>query len=319
MNILPIIDNRKNIFKKSDFELVYYSYLIAQKYGGKVKAIVIGSHSEADILGKYGADQVIGINYNDSFDTSVFSSIIQKLSNDMEAKLIVLPHTSSGKPLIGSLAVKLNAASVSGVLNIPELDGNNFIFKKGTYSSKAYSNVKTLSDKVVVSLMSNSFSPVEVASPVPVSVAPVEFSAPKVKVVAVEKAEGKVPLTESDIIVSGGRGLRGPENWGVLIDLAEALGASTACSRPVSDVNWRPHSEHVGQTGIVVRPNLYIALGISGAIQHLAGVNNSKTIVVINKDPEAPFFKAADYGILGDLFEVVPKLTDAIKRYKGVN
>lgn len=319
MNILPVIDNRKNIFKKSDFELVYYSYLVAQKYGGKVKAVVIGEYSEADILGKYGADEVIGINYNGYYDTCVFGSIIKKISDDNNARLVVLPHTSSGKPLIGALAVKLGAASVSGVLNIPDMENSSFIFKKGTYSSKAYSNIKILIEKVVVSLMTNSFSPVEVGSPVPVSAISMEFVAPKVKVVAVEKAEGKIPLTESDIIVSGGRGLRGPENWGVLIDLAEVLGASTACSRPVSDVNWRPHTEHVGQTGIVVRPNLYIALGISGAIQHLAGVNNSKTIVVINKDPEAPFFKAADYGIIGDLFEVVPKLTEAVKRFKSGN
>jgi electron transfer flavoprotein alpha subunit len=278
---------------------------------------VIGNHSEAGVLGKYGANEVTGVDYNDMFDASVFTSIIQNVCNDADTRLVVLPHTSSGKPLIGSAAVRLNAASVSGVLNVPDMEGNSFIFKKGTYSSKAFSNIKTLSDKVVVSLMTNSFSPAEVGSPVSVSALSLDLPAPKIKVVAVEKAEGKIPLTESDIIVSGGRGLKGPENWGVLLDLAEALGASTACSRPVSDVDWRPHTEHVGQTGIVVRPNLYIALGISGAIQHLAGVNNSKTIVVINKDPEAPFFKAADYGILADLFEVVPKLTDAIKSFKA--
>jgi electron transfer flavoprotein alpha subunit len=317
MNILTVIDNRKNQFKKSDFELVYYSYLLASKNASKVIALILGNTAGAGILGKYGANEVYGFDNIENYDTNTFASLIADFSKQCIADLVVLPHNSSGKPLLGTLAVKLNAASVSGVINIPDIEGNSFIFKKGTYSSKAYSYVKTLSEKVVITLMQNSFSPIEVASEVSVIPANLTPVAPRVKVVAVEKAEGKVPLTESDIIVSGGRGLRGPENWGVLLDLASELGASTACSRPVSDVDWRPHSEHVGQTGIVVRPNLYIALGISGAIQHLAGVINSKTIVVINKDPEAPFFKAADYGIIGDLFEVVPKLTEAIRKYKS--
>lgn len=317
MNILTVIDNRKNQFKKSDFELVYYSHLIGSKNGSKVIALVLGNSSGAGILGKYGANEVFGFDDIDAYDTNTFASLISEFSKLNDVDLVVLPHNSSGKPLIGTLAVKLNAASVSGVINVPEIEGNSFTFKKGTYSSKAYSYIKTLTNKVVISLMQNSFSPVELGSEVAVNSVSLNKVAPRVKVVAVEKAEGKVPLTEADIIVSGGRGLRGPENWGVLLDLATELGASTACSRPVSDVDWRPHSEHVGQTGIVVRPNLYVALGISGAIQHLAGVINSKTIVVINKDPEAPFFKAADYGIVGDLFEVVPKLTDAIKRYKS--
>ncbi len=317
MNILTVIDNRKNQFKKSDFELVYYSYLIGSKNDSKVIALVLGNSSGAGIFGKYGANEVFGFDEIDTYDTNTFASLISDFSKTHNANLIVLPHNSSGKPLIGTLAVKLNAASVSGVINIPEIEGNSFTFKKGTYSSKAYSYIKTLTSNIIISLMQNSFSPVEIGSEVVVNTANLNKVAPRVKVVAVEKAEGKVPLTEADIIVSGGRGLRGPENWGVLIDLAAELGASTACSRPVSDVDWRPHSEHVGQTGIVVRPNLYVALGISGAIQHLAGVINSKTIVVINKDPEAPFFKAADYGIIGDLFEVIPKLTEAIKRFKS--
>lgn len=317
MNILTVIDNRKNQFKKSDFELVYYSYLIGSKNDSKVIALVLGNSYGAGIFGKYGANEVFGFDEIDTYDTNTFASLISDFSKTHNANLIVLPHNSSGKPLIGTLAVKLNAASVSGVINIPEIEGNSFTFKKGTYSSKAYSYIKTLTSNIIISLMQNSFSPVEIGSEVVVNTVSLNKVAPRVKVVAVEKAEGKVPLTEADIIVSGGRGLRGPENWGVLIDLAAELGASTACSRPVSDVDWRPHSEHVGQTGIVVRPNLYVALGISGAIQHLAGVINSKTIVVINKDPEAPFFKAADYGIIGDLFEVVPKLTEAIKRFKS--
>ena len=169
MKIVPIIDNRKNLFKKSDFELVYYAYLVAQKFSGKVKAVVIGNHSEAGILGKYGANEVVGVNYDGIYDTSVFTTIIDKVANEADVKMIVLPHTSSGKPILGSAAVRINAASVSGILSVPELEGNNFIFKKGTYSSKAYSYIKTLSDKVVVSLMTNSFSPAEVGSPVEVN------------------------------------------------------------------------------------------------------------------------------------------------------
>lgn len=318
MNILPIIDNRKNQFKKADFELIYYSYLVAKKYSGKVTALVIGDHSEAGVLGEFGADEVLAVNYDGEYDAAVFAYIAHKAAVETGTRFTVLPYNSSGKPLLGMLAVKLNAGSVSGVLNIPEMKDNKFIFKKGTYSSKAYSYVKILSDSAVVTLMQNSFSPEKTGgSAVPVKVLNVDIPDSKVKVLAVEKAEGKVPLTEADIIVSGGRGLKGPENWGLLLDLAEALGGETACSRPVSDVDWRPHSEHVGQTGIVVRPTLYVALGISGAIQHLAGVINSKVIVVINKDPEAPFFKAADYGIVGDLFDVVPKLTEEFKRFKS--
>ncbi len=317
MKILVFIDNRKNILKKADLEIAYYGHLIAEKHGGDVAAMVVGSGDGAGDLGKYGANEVINVPYDGSYDVSVFSNIIAQVAEQTGADLIVLPHNSSGKPLIGWLAAKMNLSSVTGVINIPEYDDGKLEFKKGVFSSKAYAYVKTLTDKAIISLMPNSFSPEEVGSQVDVKTVEVDGGAPKVRVVGVEKVEGKVPLPEADIIVSGGRGMKGPENWGVLEDLAEVLGAATACSRPVSDVNWRPHTEHVGQTGIVVRPNLYIALGISGAIQHLAGVNNSKTIVVINKDPEAPFFKAADYGIVADLFEVVPKLTEALKEYKA--
>ena len=317
MKILVFIDNRKNILKKADLELAYYGHLIAEKHGGEVVAMVVGSADGAGDLGKYGANEVINVPYDGNYDVSVFSNIVSEIAGQTGADLIVLPHNSSGKPLIGWLAAKMNVSSVTGVINIPEYDDGKPVFKKGVFSSKAYAYVKALTDKVVVSLMPNSFSPEAVGNPVDVKTVEVDGGAPKVKVVGVEKVEGKVPLPEADIIVSGGRGMKGPENWGVLEELADVLGAATACSRPVADVNWRPHSEHVGQTGIVVRPNLYIALGISGAIQHLAGVNNSKTIVVINKDPEAPFFKAADYGIVADLFEVVPKLTEALKEYKA--
>jgi len=317
MKILVFIDNRKNILKKADLELAYYGHSVAKKHGGDVVAMVVGSGVNAGDLGKFGAKEVINVPYNGSYDVAVFSNMISQIADQTGAELIVLPHNSSGKPLIGWLASKMNISSVTGVINIPEYIDDKPVFKKGVFSSKAFAYVKTLTDIAVVSLMPNSFSPEEVGNPVDVKTIEIDGGLPKVKVVGVEKVEGKVPLPEADIIVSGGRGMKGPENWGILEELAEVLGAATACSRPVSDVNWRPHTEHVGQTGIVVRPNLYIALGISGAIQHLAGVNNSKTIVVINKDPEAPFFKAADYGIVADLFEVVPELTKALKEYKS--
>lgn len=316
MKVLVFIDNRKNILKKADLELAYYGHLIAEKFGGNVTALVLGSAKSAGDLGKYGANEVINVPYDDGYDVEVFSNIISKIAIESEPDLIVVPYNSSGKPLVGWLAAKMNIGSVNGVINIPEYDNGKLEFKKGVFSSKAYAYIRVLTNKAIISLMPNSFSPEETGSAVDVKTIEVDGGNPKVNVVKVEKVEGKVPLPEADIIVSGGRGMKGPENWGVLEDLAEVLDAATACSRPVADVNWRPHSEHVGQTGIVVRPNLYIALGISGAIQHLAGVNNSKTIVVINKDPEAPFFKAADYGIVADLFEVVPKLTEAIRAYK---
>lgn len=316
MKILVYIDNRKNIIKKTDLELVYYAYLIAQKHGGTVDALVLGSADNAGVLGKYGANNVLTLGYDGSYDANGFSTAIKNIAEEKGADLVILPFNSSGKALLGPVGYMLNASTVAGVLDVPEENDGKLVFKKGVFSSKAFAYFKVLNDKAVVTLMPNSFSPEEVAG----EVSPEAISASidtRVNVVGIDKVEGKVPLPEAERIVSGGRGMKGPENWGVLLDLAKVLDAETACSRPVSDVDWRPHTEHVGQTGIVVRPNLYIALGISGAIQHLAGVNSSKVIVVINKDPEAPFFKAADYGVVGDLFEVVPKLTEAIKKFKG--
>ncbi len=316
MNILVFIDNRKNDIKKTDKELVYYGHAIADKFSGKTTALVLGGSDDAGTLGNYGADAVLHAKYDKDYGVHSINSIIEAAVNKINADLVILPYNSSGKPLLGSLAVKLNAGSVSAVIEVPEQEDGKLVFKKGAYSSKAYAYVKSLKDKTVVTLVPNSFSAENVGSEVEVEPFDVDVT-PRVKVVGVDRVEGKVPLPEAEMIVSGGRGLKGPENWGILEELAELLNAETACSRPVSDTGWRPHTEHVGQTGIVVRPNLYIALGISGAIQHLAGVNNSKTIVVVNKDPEAPFFKAADYGVVGDLFEVVPRLIEAIKKFKG--
>ena len=228
-----------------------------------------------------------------------------------------MSHTSTGKSLLGRLSARLNAGSVPGVNALPSVDGGKFTVRKPVFSGKAFANVAVHSDLKLLSVMGNSMQPVEVGSAAEVAALDVAVPAGRTTVKEVSRMEGVTPLPEAELVVSAGRGMKGPENWGIIEELAKELGATTACSRPVADVGWRPHHEHVGQTGVAIRPNLYIAAGISGAIQHLAGVNSSKTIVVINKDPEAPFFKAADYGVVGDLFEVVPRLTEAIRKHKN--
>jgi electron transfer flavoprotein alpha subunit len=222
----------------------------------------------------------------------------------------------NGKAVASRVSARLKAGLVSGAVALPDT-ANGFVVRKNVFSGKAFANVSLNTQIKVIALNPNSYPVREgegSAEVVPLSVT----VTPRVKVVSTTQASGQVPLTEAEIVVSGGRGLKGPENWGMIEDLAKVLGAATACSRPVADAHWRPHNEHVGQTGIAIAPNLYIAIGISGAIQHLAGVNRSKVIVVVNKDPEAPFFKAADYGIVGDAFEVVPKMTEAVKKLKGM-
>ena len=228
---------------------------------------------------------------------------------------MIVSHSSTGKSLTGGLAIRLNAGLVSGVSSIPTNDGT-FKVKRGVFSGKAIAEYEVGGDIKVLSLMGNAFPLEEIGADGTVESVEVSLPAPRITVKEVNRMEGTVPLPEAELVVSAGRGMKDPGNWGIIDDLANVLGATTACSRPVSDTGWRPHHEHVGQTGIAIRPNLYIAIGISGAIQHLAGVNNSKVIVVINKDPEAPFFKAADYGVVADLFDVVPKLTESIKRLK---
>jgi electron transfer flavoprotein alpha subunit len=228
-----------------------------------------------------------------------------------------MQHSANGKSIIGGLAAILNCGSVSAVNQLPSND-NGFEVIKPVFSGKAFAKYSISSDKRVLSLIGNSIPPEEMGSEdVEVESMSLDLEAPKTKVIKVDKVKGEIPLPEAELVVSAGRGMKGPENWDIIEELADELGATTACSRPVADSGWRPHHEHVGQTGIAIRPNLYLAIGISGAIQHLAGVNNSDTIVVINKDPEAPFFKAADYGVVADLFDVVPRLTEAIKRFKA--
>ena len=318
MAVLVYAETPGNKIKKAALESVFYGKKVAEAEGSKCIALVLGSVENAGVLGEYGADQVVRVADAslDNFDSKVFTSVIGDVCENTGANTVILTHSSTGKSLLGRLSAKLSAGSVSGVISVPDFS-NGFSVKKTVFSGKAIAEYAVNSEKRVLSLSGNSFKPEKIGTTIDVEEMNVSIPEPSVKVVEVKREEGTVPLPEAELVVSAGRGMKGPENWGIIEELADELGATTACSRPVADIGWRPHHEHVGQTGVAIKPNLYIAAGISGAIQHLAGVNNSKVIVVINKDPEAPFFKAADYGVQGDLFEVVPRLTEAVKKFKA--
>lgn len=315
MSVLVIAENPKGRFKKSAFELTHFGFKTAQALGTNCIALVIGKVEDAAVLGKYGASKVVQItDYNGGFDSTAYGSMIAQVVEELDSSVVIVNHSSNGKNLTGTLGVKLNAGVVSQVNAVPVVTGEKFTVTKPVFSGKAFAQYAINSKVKVLSLMGNAIPPVEVGSPCPVEPISVDIPAAKVIVKETKTVDGTVPLPEAELVVSAGRGMKGPENWGIIEELASTIGATTACSRPVADTGWRPHHEHVGQTGVAIRPNLYIAAGISGAIQHLAGVNSSKCIVVINKDPEAPFFKAADYGVCADLFDVVPRLTEAFKK-----
>lgn len=323
MSVLVYVENSGGKFKKSTFEVVSYAKEIANQLGVGLNAISIGAVTDdASVLGNYGVAKVLSVSDAKyaGFNGQAYAAAIAEAATTLSASVIVIANTFSGKGLAPRVAVKLNAGYVDGAIALPAMS-NGFVVRTGAYSGKAFADVNILSPIKVIALNANSYKVVENNSP-----CQTEAFAPaanegdfRVVVKEVVKASDKISLPEAELVVSAGRGLKGPENWGMVEELAGLLGAATACSKPVSDAHWRPHSEHVGQTGIAVSPNLYIAIGISGAIQHLAGVSSSKTIVVINKDPEAPFFKAADYGIVGDAFEVVPQLIEAVKKFKATN
>lgn len=317
--VLILAETQKGQFKKAAYELVHYGYLTAKAMGTECAALVLGAAEGAAELGKYGASKVYHVNEEalDTFDSQVYTKVIAQAAEQLGAKVVVVGHTSTGKSLLGRLAVRLNAGSVPAVNAVPEVEGGTFKVRKPVFSGKAFADYEVKSEVKVLSLMGNSLQPQEVGGDAAVEALELEVPEARVQVKEVKRMEGRTPLPEAELVVSAGRGMKGPENWGIIEELAENMGATTACSRPVADADWRPHHEHVGQTGVAIRPNLYVAIGISGAIQHLAGVNSSKTIVVINKDPEAPFFKAADYGVVGDLFDVVPRLNEAVKNFKG--
>lgn len=318
--VLVFAEHSNGKFKKPVLEAVTYGNKVAEMMGTSCSALVLGNAAEAGNLGTYGAQKVLQVADDklSAFDSQSYASAIANVAKQVGASVVVMTHSASGKSLLGRVAIKLNAGSVSGANSLPDLS-DGFKVNKNVFSGKAVATCSISSEVKVISLMGNSLPPVESGSPVEVEAVTVEVSAPGVQVIEQKTVTGTVPLPEAELVVSAGRGMKGPENWGIIEELADVLGATTACSRPVADTGWRPHHEHVGQTGVAIRPNLYIAAGISGAIQHLAGVNSSKVIVVINKDPEAPFFKAADYGVVGDLFEVVPKLTAALKAYRSAN
>lgn len=320
MSVLVFAENWDGKFKKGTFEAVTYAHETAKKSGVSTTAVTIGNIAEdAAQLGNYGADKVVSINNNISAcDSQGMAAAIAEVANKEGASVVVVANSNTGKTIAPRLAVKLSAGFISNVVDTPS-NNTPLTVKKKAFSGKAFENAQSNNDKCVLALAPNAFHIAETTGSAAVESFDTEATASKVTSTNVEKATGKISLAEAEIVISAGRGLKGPENWGMVEELAELLGAGTACSKPVSDIGWRPHGEHVGQTGKTVAPNLYIAIGISGAIQHLAGVNSSKVMVVINTDPEAPFFKAADYGIVGDAFEVVPRLIEEIRNFKANN
>jgi electron transfer flavoprotein alpha subunit len=317
--VLIYIDQADQEIKKASFEAISYGAALAKQLGTTAEAVVLGTVQEdLSSIGKYGATKVhqIAIASLNHFDANVNAKVVAAAAKKLGATVLVFAHNINGKALAPAVAVRLGAGIVTGACQLPNTD-TGFVVTKTVFSGKAFAAIQIETPIKVISINQNSFGVVAIDASAIVENLEVEIPVSTIKITAVDKIKGEVPLSEATLVVSGGRGLKGPENWGILLDLAKSLGAATACSRPVSDSDWRPHHEHVGQTGLQIAPNLYIAIGISGAIQHLAGVNRSKTIVVINKDPEAPFFKAADYGVIGDAFEVVPALTQAILKSKG--
>jgi electron transfer flavoprotein alpha subunit len=319
MSVIIFLDQSEGHIKKNSLEAASYGAKIAEMLNTTAEGIVLGPINEdLPSLGKYGLKKIYTLKNEllNNFDDAVYCKIIADVAKSTGATVIIFSNNFNGKAIAPRLSIRLKAGLVSGALALPELS-NGFIVKKNVFSGKAFANVSVKTDIKIITLNANAFKITESEGTAEIVELAAEIPAAKVKVKTVNKIVGEIPLSEAEIVVSGGRGLKGPENWAIVTDLAKVLGAATSCSRPVSDSDWRPHHEHVGQTGLTISPNLYIAIGISGAIQHLAGVNRSKTIVVINKDPEAPFFKAADYGIVGDAFEVVPKITEAIKKLKN--
>jgi len=322
MSVLLFAENSQGVFKKSVFEAATYAYDLSQAMGTSLIAVSVGKVSDEELkrLGTYGVSKVhtVGNDKLDTFISSAYSAAINKVAQNTETQVIVMSQSYSGRAVAPRVAVKFKAAPLSGVFTLPDV-GNSFKSLKMAYSGKAVESLEVNAEKMVITVKSNGYKTTE--NPTDISIEAFEFNPVEndFKEIAKEtvKASEGISLTEADNVVSAGRGMKGPENWGMIEELANLIGAATACSKPTADMGWRPHHEHVGQTGIQIAPTLYIAIGISGAIQHLAGVSSSKNIVVINKDPEAPFFKIADYGIVGDLFEVVPKLLDAIKAIKA--
>ncbi len=320
MKILIFAETDENgNFKKDALEIASYASQVSSENGGSLIALSFNA-SEPERLSNYGVQKIINAKNQElnNFDPEIYSNCISEIFKSENCDLLVLSSSSNSKYIGGILSVKIDAGYVTNVISKPTM-GDRISVQRNTFTNKAFENVEIMKSKVILAISKNSYGLKE--NPINSEATETNFniSESRNKVKSVEKTSNKVTIADADIVVSGGRGLKGPENWHLIENLADILGGATACSKPVSDLGWRPHSEHVGQTGKPVSSNLYIAIGISGAIQHLAGVNSSKVKVVINTDPEAPFFKAADYGIVGDAFEVVPKLIDKLKEFKSSN
>lgn len=321
MSVLVYTENWDGKFKKITFELVSYAAGIAKMTGTSLTAISLGKVEEAELkkLGDYGASKIVTVS-NDNLavlDSQVYTSVIADLASAEGAKIVVLANNNTGKAIAPRLSVKLRAGMGSGVSKLP-VNLNPFTVYKRTYSGSAFAHLVIKSDIKIITLAQNSFDPVvtQNTSVIENAAVTVDGSLVKTVVVNVEKQTGKLLLNDADIVISGGRGMKSADNWGPLVELADLLGGANACSRPVSDEGWRPHGEHTGQTGKIIAPNLYLAVGISGATQHLAGISSSKYIVAINTDKDAPIFEAAQYGIVGDAMKVLPKLVEAVKEIK---
>ena len=321
MSVLVYTENWDGKFKKLSYELVSYAKSVAQLVGGDVTALSIGKVNQDALsgLGNYGATRVWSVDGAPSgLDNQVYTAIIAAAMEKSGAKVLVMAHNNSGKALAPRLSVRLKAGLAAGVNAVPE-SGSPLVVTKKVFSGKAFGKLEILTEKAILTLAQNSFEIRETGGTATVE----SFDPPAADLKAatnirnVQKQEGKLLLTDAEIVVSGGRGMKSPDNWGPLEELAEVLGAATACSRPVSDEGWRPHTEHTGQTGKIIAPNLYMAFGISGAIQHLAGVSSSKCIVAVNTDKDAPIFEAADYGIVGDALKVLPDLIREIRAAKA--
>jgi electron transfer flavoprotein alpha subunit len=323
MSVLVYTEVNKGKIKKSSLECVNYGAQIARSIGTSITALVVNADDKSiEELGKAGASKILSVK-NDQInsDSMLISAMVEQAAKSESSNVIIFAFDVTGKSVAPRLSGKLKAGLVAGAVDYPVVNGNAMEVRKNVFSGKATAVYSINSDIKIISLLPNSFQ-VNLADNTATAIDfNPDLSAVKSGIIIKETKStstgNTVPLPEAELVVSAGRGMKGPENWGLVEDLANVIGATTACSRPVADMHWRPHHEHVGQTGIAIRPNLYIAIGISGAIQHLAGVNGSKTIVVINNDKEAPFFKSADYGIVGDAFTILPKLTDAIKKLKA--
>lgn len=320
MSVLVYTENWDGKFKKSSFELVSYASKVAEMMGTSAVAVSIGNVDEAELkqLGNYGAQKVISVNQDNlkTLDSQAYTSVIATVAEKIGAKVIVVANNNSGKSIAPRLSVKLKAALGAGVSKLP-VSTSPFTVYKRAFSGGAYADVVLKTDVKIITLAQNSFDIIETANNATIEKMDVSVDAPKTQVKEVQKQSGKLLLTDAEIVVSGGRGMKSAENWSPIIELADLLGAATACSRPVSDEGWRPHDEHTGQTGKIIAPNLYFAVGISGATQHIAGVSSSKYIVAINNDKSAPIFEVAQYGIVGDAQKVLPQLVAAVKEIKG--